>query len=144
LAAEFYDEIDDALGLFNIHSLLNNTWITSGASSLVCNTIPWFCLALEQLFVTSDTEFDDKDRFQVYMNHEPNGSGTKAILHYAQNMKESRFQVWSPDYHTFLDIGAKRKTDLIPINTITSVPIAMFVGSIDTLADGTDAEWTRD
>lgn len=82
-AAHFYDEVDDFLNLFNIHSLLNKTWYTSGAVGLVCNTAPWFCYDLEEIFVTADTEWDDKDRFQVYMNHAPNGSSTKSILHYA-------------------------------------------------------------
>ena len=77
------------------------------------------------------------------MDHEPNGSSTKALLHYAQNMKEARFQAWAPDYHTFLDIGNKRITDLIPLNHISQVPVAMFVGNVDTLADRTDAEWAR-
>jgi hypothetical protein len=43
--------------------------------------------------------------------------------------------VYAPDYHTFLDIGNKRQTDLIPLNHIASVPIAMFVGNVDKLAD---------
>ena len=141
LASDLYDELDDALNLLNIHSVLNNTWYTSDTVALFCNMIPSMCLALESLFVSSNTDFDDQDRFQVYMNHEPNGTSTKAILHYAQNIRESRFQVWAPDYHTFLNIGNKRKTDLIPINTITDVPIAMFVGNVDTLADPQDAEW---
>ena len=75
------------------------------------------------------------------MNHEPNGCGVKALMHYTQNLKEARFQVWAPDYHTFLDIGNKRTTDLIPISGISSVPIAMFVGNVDKLADPTDAMW---
>jgi hypothetical protein len=57
-------------------------------------------------------------------------------------LKEDRFQEWAPDYHTFLDIGAKRTTALIPIENIKSVPIAMFVGDVDTLADPRDAQWT--
>ncbi|MFM7856102.1 MAG: hypothetical protein ACKO96_30325, partial [Flammeovirgaceae bacterium] len=46
--------------------------------------------------------------------------------------QDSRF---APDYHTFLDIGAKRTTDLIFLSYISSVPIAMFVVNIDKLAD---------
>jgi pimeloyl-ACP methyl ester carboxylesterase len=143
LASDLYDEIDDLFDTLNIHSVLNNTWYTSTTVKLFCNAIPPICLALESIFVTNNTEYDDADRFQVYMNHEPNGSSTKAILHYTQNLKEARFQEWAPDYHTFLDIGNKRKTDLIPLNTISQVPIAMFVGNVDELADPTDAEWAR-
>jgi pimeloyl-ACP methyl ester carboxylesterase len=141
LAADFYDELEDTLDLLNIHSVLNYTWLNSATAKLFCNALPPFCLALESLFVSNDTEYDDQDRFQVYIDHEPNGSSVKALLHYAQNLKESRFQVWAPKYHTFLDIGNERTTDLIPINTISSVPIAMFVGNVDKLADPTDALW---
>lgn len=141
LAADFYDELDDTFSLLGIHSVLNYTWLNSATAKLFCNSLPPFCLALESLFVSNDTEFDDQDRFQVYIDHDPNGSSVKALLHYAQNLKEARFQVWAPDYHTFLDIGNKRKTDLIPINTISSVPIAMFVGKVDELADPIDAMW---
>lgn len=144
LAGDMYDEIADAFDLFNIHSVLNRTWYTSDAASLFCNMLPPICKALEGLFVSSNTKYDDTDRFQVYMNHEPNGSSTRAILHYTQTLKEGRFQVWAPDYHTWFDIGAKRITDLIPIETISHVPIAMFVGNEDMLADQTDAEWARD
>lgn len=105
LAAEMYDLIDDELNLLGIHSVLNNTWLSSTTAKVFCAALLPICLALEGLFVSNDPEYDDQDRFQVYIDHEPNGSSTKALLHYAQNLKESRFQVWAPDYHTFLDIG---------------------------------------
>ena len=91
LASDFYDELDDTFDLLNIHSVLNNTWYTSDTVAVFCNLLPPFCLALESLFVSNDTEYDDQDRFQVYMNHEPNGCGVKALLHYTQNLKEARF-----------------------------------------------------
>ena len=76
------------------------------------------------------------------MGHEPNGTSVKSILHYAQNLKEDRFQVYSDDYNDIL--FPHRQTDLIPIENITEVPVAMFTGTYDTLADLTDARWTRD
>ena len=57
-------------------------------------------------------------------------------------MKEDRFQVWS-DHYTDI-IGRERQTDLIPLENISTVPVAMFAGIEDILADTTDAEWTRD
>jgi hypothetical protein len=37
----------------------------------------------------------------------------------------------------------KKDTDLIPLSNIKDVPVAMFVGYDDTIADPTDANWTR-
>lgn len=130
-----YDEIDDELNLLNVHSVLNNTWYTSATMKVFCGVLNIICYALESLFVTDNNDYDDKDRFGVYMDHQPNGSSTKALLHFTQNLKESRFQIWAPDYHTFLDIGNQRTMPLIPLTNISSVPIAMFVGNVDTLAD---------
>lgn len=63
LASDFYDELDDTFDLLGIHSVLNNTWYTSDTVSVFCNLLPPFCLALESLFVSNDTEYDDQDRF---------------------------------------------------------------------------------
>ena len=43
-----------------------------------------------------------------------------------------------------MDIGARKKTREIDLVRIQHVPVAMFVGKYDTLADKKDAEWTRD
>lgn len=59
LAAALYDEIDDAFWTLNIHSVLNNTWYTSDTTKLFCNMIPSLCLALERLFITNNTKYDD-------------------------------------------------------------------------------------
>jgi len=94
--------------------------------------------------VTHDPKLDDLDRFAVYMGHEPNGTSVKALLHYAQNLREDRFQIWSDDYTDIFHKKEKRTTDLIPLENITGVPVAMFTGTDDILADLTDARWTRD
>ena len=52
--------------------------------------------------------------------------------------------MYAPDYHTTLDIKAKRITDEIPLEKLKGVPVAMFVGIDDTLADPADAEWAHE
>jgi len=59
-------------------------------------------------------------------------------------MKEDRFQVWAPDYNKIVPFTSHKHTDLIPIDTISKVPVAMFQGKADKLADPEDAEWARD
>jgi len=141
-ACHFYDTLDDAVNLFDYYEFLGSNFITDAATKLFCGAVPEFCVLIEEMFCTSDPDADDQDRFQVYLDHNPNGSPTKSVLHYAQDIKENRFQLWAPKFHTFLDIGNQRKTDEIPIQDIDSVPIAMFVGDADILADETDAYWT--
>ena len=77
----------------------------------------------------------------VYMGHMPNGASIKTIEHYAQNMNEDRFQVWSDSYADPID--PKLQTELIPIEDI-NVPVAIFAGTHDVLADQVDAHWIRD
>ena len=78
--------------------MLDANWFTSTACQLFCNSITALCKLIEGLFVSKNPKLDDSDRFAVYMGHEPNGASVKAILHYAQNLKEDRFQVYADDY----------------------------------------------
>jgi len=87
LAAHFYDELDFFANLFGIHALLQRNFITNGVCKLFCSTLPWLCELIEFFFVSHDIHADDKDRFGVYMSHEPNGASLQSILLYAQNMK---------------------------------------------------------
>ena len=94
----FYDEISSTANLLGIHNIAGNNWITSGLMDLFCTHIAVFCELIESFFASGKTSLDDDDRFKVYMGHEPNGASVKDLLHYAQNMKEDRFQVWSDHY----------------------------------------------
>ena len=143
-SSKFYTELADACWTFGIHELLGANWFSSTASTLFCGSLPYFCELISALFITHDPKLDDADRFGVYMGHEPNGASVKAILHYAQNLREDRFQVFSDDYQDWFDKHEKRTTNLFPIENITEVPVAMFTGNVDILADLTDSRWTRD
>ena len=50
--------------------------------------------------------------------------------------------MWADNYTGL--IHKERQTDLIPIENISEVPVAIFAGIEDILADTTDAEWARD
>ena len=112
----FYSTISRAADLFGIHEMFGHNWFTLAAMKLFCGNIPEFCELIEKFFASKETSLDDDDRFAVYMGHEPNGASVKALLHYAQNIKEDRFQVWADDYNDFFDRKEKRHTDLIPID----------------------------
>ena len=142
--SNFYDLFADTCSVLGIHEFLGQNWFTSGVSTLFCTNIPELCELIAMLFVSSNPELDDNDRFAVYMGHEPNGSSVKSILHYTQNLKQDRFQIYADDYADIIHFHDVRDTDLIPLENIQNVPIAMFTGTEDILADLTDSRWTRD
>mmetsp|Transcript_38343 Transcript_38343/g.50301 ORF Transcript_38343/g.50301 Transcript_38343/m.50301 type:complete len:191 (+) Transcript_38343:623-1195(+) len=144
IASHFYDVLADTSDLLGIYEVGGADWFTSGISDLFCVNIAEFCEAILSLFVNQHPEIDDDDRFAVYAGHSPNGTSMKDILHYTQNYKEARFQVFADDYESWFKRHEHRTTDLIPLENITGVPIAMFTGSYDVLADVTDSRWTRD
>jgi pimeloyl-ACP methyl ester carboxylesterase len=91
LMADFYDEIVFEADLLNIYAVFQKNFLTSMAMKLFCSPFAWFCEAAEYLLISHNVAADDKDRFEVYMDHEPNGSSLQAMLLYAQNMKRDRF-----------------------------------------------------
>mmetsp|Transcript_30057 Transcript_30057/g.22317 ORF Transcript_30057/g.22317 Transcript_30057/m.22317 type:complete len:115 (+) Transcript_30057:851-1195(+) len=76
------------------------------------------------------------------MGHYPSGTSLKSMVHYAQIMNAARFQRY--DYGSMLNkyIYHRDKAPLIDVQKIHSVPIAMFVGQYDLLADPEDNQIT--
>ena len=68
-------------------------------------------------------------------------------------MREDRFQVYSETYNSdlanewwqqwFLS-DKKTHTKLVPLENIKNVPVAIFYGESDLLADPKDSSWARD
>ena len=141
--ADNYEKVDDYLALWNVHEIMADkpywwnieyhTW---------CDANQDECFAKGETSVTSNPEWDDEDRFMVYGAHNP--SGVRSLLFFAQNIKMNRFQQWAPKFNQLDPLMNKRVTDLIPLENISKVPIAVFVGSDDIVADPIDGQWTVD
>lgn len=77
------------------------------------------------------------------MGHFPSGSSLKSIIHYGQVLADKAFQKF--DYGEILNmqIYGQITPPVIPIEKITDVPVALFVGKEDELADFEDSEWAQ-
>jgi hypothetical protein len=107
-----------------------------------CTAMPTFCTYLSLIIENTDPALDDPDREMCAKGHSPNGASVYQFMHYAQNIIEDRFQVWAPDYSDYFAHHKKKQTDLIPLESIKQVPVAIFCGTADPLADCTDAQIT--
>lgn len=75
------------------------------------------------------------------MGHFPSASSIKALLHYGQSARDNSFKAfdYGSDSVNKLHYGT-RDPPLYPLEKITEVPTAMFVGIEDELGDPTDCE----
>ena len=72
---DHYDWLTWFLNRRDIHEVFGYLWTIS--FKIVCGTELNFCTWSEGYLITQNPEFDDADRFQVYMGHLPGGSSVK-------------------------------------------------------------------
>lgn len=133
----------DTCELLGIYEFFPANWLTTGAFRLLCGTIPALCELGDYLIADEDISLDDTNRLQVYMGHFPSGTSLRSLDHYGEILNNDRFQTY--------DFGksgnrAHYNQDSAPdvnLQAISTVPIAMFVGSSDELADVTDNRWAK-
>jgi len=139
------DIIAPPLDLLGIYEFFPANFLTTGAFRAVCWTIPDLCKFGASLVADSDPDLDDTDRFTVYMGHFPSGTSRRCLFHYAQIMNAEKFLQYD-----FGDPAANKRIygqttpPEIDMTKVEGVPVAMFVGTKDELADILDNRWLRD
>jgi hypothetical protein len=131
----------DAARLLGIYDFFPANWLTTGAFRLLCGTLPSICKFGTYLIADEDTSLDDSDRLTVYMGHFPSGTSLNSLVHYGQILQAGKFQKYDYGKEANMKIYGQATPPLIPIKSITKVPMALFVGKDDELADTEDAEW---
>ena len=97
----------------------------------------------DKVMFTDHDELDDEFGWQVSMHHFPSGASLKQVQHWAQIFAEDRFQEYAEGYSQHGKHNSGKKTELYPLEDI-KVPIALFQGIEDKIADAKDAKWTAD
>jgi len=153
-AAEHYDKVDDAVWTFGVYNVGGIPGGSSSSSNLSQNSMKLFCKATQGFcwnwsdgWTNTDPTTDDKDRAKVAAGHGGDMSPMKSLMHYAQNINEDRFQEFADDYNKwFFQVFLKGETEttLFDLTTVKNVPIAIFAGKNDPLANTTDAKWIVD
>jgi lysosomal acid lipase/cholesteryl ester hydrolase len=110
-------------------------------SSWIMPKIPLLCsLIINHLGDTSSSN-NNKKMMPVYLSHVPGGSSLKAVSHFVQLSRNSKFQMY--DYGKELNkviynCETPKEYDL---KTIHDLPIALFYGQEDKLSHSKDVEW---
>jgi lysosomal acid lipase/cholesteryl ester hydrolase len=130
--------------IFGIYDMFPANWITTGAMRLICGVIPELCNFGAYLICDEDASLDTQDRLDDYMGHFPSGTSLKCLDHYGQIMTAGKFQRYDYGSDANIRIYGSPTPPAIALNNIKGkVPIAMFVGTHDGLADPYDNQWAH-
>lgn len=136
--------LTDTCDLLGIYEFFPANWLTTGAMRLLCGTIPALCDFGVFLVADEDTTLDDPVRLPVYLGHFPSGASLNSLLHYAQILTSDKFSQYDYGKSQNKKLYGTEQPPEIGIQNISKVPIAMFVGQKDELADTTDNHWAHD
>ena len=122
---------------FGAFDLFNANWMLEESTQLFCAEIEGICVDFIKYFADANPAVDNMARLGVFLKDFPAGSGYQNIVYYAQDVDYSnwkRFNYGEEDnvmkYGTF-------EPPLVPIQDL-SIPVGLFSGSYDELADPTD------
>ncbi|XP_061196822.1 lysosomal acid lipase/cholesteryl ester hydrolase-like [Saccostrea echinata] len=119
-----------------------NSTLTKWYADVFCTTLPteYICNGLSSIIMGWDTRNLNMTRVPVYTSHSNEGSSAKDIIHYFQEMEADKFQKF--DYGP--DGNLKRYNQTTPPQYYPqnmTVPVAMYYGDNDFLADRTDVQY---
>ncbi len=119
-------------------------WLDTGAMRLVCWSIPAICEFGDYLIADKKPSLNDEDRSVVYFGHYPSGTSLRSMVHYSQESKTGNFQYYDFGPEKNEQVYGQKTPPIIDIANInTSLPVALFVGTEDEIADPKDCEWAN-
>lgn len=135
-------KIDLIIAKLAFHEVLCRDEQLDKLNAWIMPKIPFLCTFISnQLGDMNSSKYNNKKMMSVYLSHLPGGSSLKAISHFVQLARSSKFRMY--------DYGAKlnkvmyndeepREYDL---KKIRDFPIALYYGEEDQLSHPLDVEW---
>jgi len=117
-------DLDNIIMKIGINQMLESPEKVNIFTEFICGLSELVCDFADELIADKHNIYNNKARIEVFFSHFPSGVSTKSVHHFAQLIRKKRF--------IRLD-----KDEDYPIENI-SVPLYLFVGAEDRLADPID------
>ena len=128
----YIKQITDLLYIYN---LFPRNYLESQVQRLLCKYVAVMCVDLIDIFA-DESDYYDKEKMPYFLGHAPNGISVKNALHVFMIYTQ---KVFGP-YPTNGD-------QITPYNfqgIIKDIPVALFAGTNDNMADPTDVKWLKE
>lgn len=111
-------------------------------NSWVMPKIPYLCnFVANNLGDMNSSKYNNKKYMSVYLSHQPGGSSLKAISHFVQLARSSKFCMYDYGKEMNKVIYGTEEPKEYDLKTIHDFPIALFSGLEDRLAHPNDVTW---
>ncbi|XP_033107826.1 lysosomal acid lipase/cholesteryl ester hydrolase-like [Anneissia japonica] len=139
--SHFLPEIQFLLDILGIKEFLPNTELIDLIAKDICNKPNEYMFCKNIIFVLCgyDAKNLNQTRLPVYYTHCPAGTSVQDVLHWAQMVRAGNFQMY--DYGAGGNLK-KYNQDTPPLYSVDNmeVPVALYSGGEDWLADPTDVD----
>lgn len=129
--------------LIDNNEFLPNTAMVDYLGDLICGSVTGNPLCANLFFLIGGPNTDQLNatRLPVYTAHNPAGTSTQNMIHFAQGVRDNTFRMF--DYGTAEknEEVYKQKTPPDYHPERMTVPVSLFSGSLDWLADPLDVLW---
>ncbi|XP_002165026.2 gastric triacylglycerol lipase isoform X1 [Hydra vulgaris] len=136
----FTTEIELLIKIFGIYDFLPPSAILRFIAQDVCGLLyptEKVCSNIAFLIAGYDVSNLNETRLPVYLSHLPAGTSSKDIIHFAQMIKSGQFQMFDYGESENMKRYHQKTAPLYYVDKV-KVPVALFTGSNDWLADPTD------
>ncbi|XP_063447132.1 gastric triacylglycerol lipase-like [Mytilus trossulus] len=135
--------IDEVFTLFGRKGFFLNNSINMDIADKICDTdaSAFLCSEITDLIYGHGLPSFDWRRVPVYMSHIPSGTSVRNMVHFGQGVISGEFQLY--DFGTAVENMARYNQTTPPYVNITQVdvPVALYSGGNDYLADPTDVKF---
>jgi len=133
-------DLDTFFLIFGNHDFLPDASLLQKLAPDLCGDIDWICSDILG-WVAGKTNHLNKTRLQVYVSETPAGTSVKNIAHWGQCVRSNTFQMYDYGCGILTCENMKIYGQRTPPRynlSLLQLPISLFYGGDDTLADPTD------
>ena len=112
----------------------------SETTMLFCGMFGSLCEDLIKSVADADPSVDNMDRLNEFMSNFPSGSGYQDLVMFAQNTVNEVMKQFNYGELDNIKRYGSIEPPRVPLENF-AIPVAMFQGDSDKLADPTDVEW---
>jgi len=135
-------KLDSILYYLGMREFLPDMGAVNHLISILCDKLKIICNGVLNMIADANPEDDDQDKFLVLLSHFPSGTSLLDLRHYAQNVRNGKFEPYDYGSSKNLEKYGKAYPEEYKLKDIEN-KVCIFVGEHDRISTIEDNKWLR-